>query len=102
MDDATAAPGRHGDVAARHPDLRVREAGDVSVDAAINDRVAEDLHSAEGISLPITLLLMLLAFGALIAAGVPVLLALTSVAATMGIVGTALAPDPRRAAPSPA
>ena len=63
----------------------MREAGDVSVNAAINDRVAEDLHSAEGISLPITLLLMLLAFGALTAAGVPVLLALTSVAATMGI-----------------
>ncbi len=57
----------------------------MSVDTAINDRVAEDLGSAEGISLPITLLLMLLAFGALIAAGVPVLLAITSVAATMGI-----------------
>jgi putative drug exporter of the RND superfamily len=72
-------------IARAHADLRVREAGDVSVNTAINDRVAEDLHSAEGISLPITVLLMLLAFGALIAAGVPVLLALTSVAATMGI-----------------
>ena len=41
--------------------------------------------SAEGISLPVTLILMLLAFGALIAAGIPVLLAATSVAATIGI-----------------
>jgi RND superfamily putative drug exporter len=63
----------------------VRQAGDVSVDAAINDRVAEDLGSAETISLPVTLLLMMLAFGALIAAGIPVLLAGTSVAATMGL-----------------
>jgi putative drug exporter of the RND superfamily len=72
-------------VAAAHPDLTIREAGEDSINTAINDRVGEDLHSAEGISLPVTLLLMLLAFGALIAAGVPVLLALTSVAATMGI-----------------
>lgn len=68
-----------------HPDVSVRTVGDVTIDAAINDRVAEDLHSAEVISLPITLLLMLLAFGALIAAGLPVLLAATSVAATIGI-----------------
>jgi putative drug exporter of the RND superfamily len=72
-------------VAAAHPDLRIREAGDLSVNDAINKRVGEDLHSAEGFSLPLTIVLMLLAFGALTAAGVPVLLAVTSVAATMGI-----------------
>ncbi|MCB0909412.1 MAG: MMPL family transporter, partial [Nocardioidaceae bacterium] len=77
--DATSA------VQADHLDVTVREVGDVTIDAAINDRVAEDLHSAEIISLPITLVLMLLAFGALIAAGLPVLLAATSVAATIGI-----------------
>src|SRR5689334_20761952 len=68
-----------------HPDLRISQAGDVSLDNGINDRVGEDLASAEGISLPITLLLMLLAFGALIAAGIPVLIAASSVAATIGI-----------------
>ena len=68
-----------------HPGLSVEQAGDVTIDEAINERVAEDLHSAEFISLPITLVLMLLAFGALIAAGLPVLLAATSVAATIGI-----------------
>ncbi|WP_182378553.1 MMPL family transporter [Nocardioides sp. WS12] len=77
--DATAA------VQKAHPDLVVEQAGDVTIDEAINERVAEDLHSAEFISLPITLVLMLLAFGALIAAGLPVLLAATSVAATIGI-----------------
>ena len=68
-----------------HPGLRISQAGDVSLDGGINDRVAQDLSSAEGISLPITLLLMLLAFGALIAAGIPVLIAASSVAATIGI-----------------
>lgn len=68
-----------------HPGLEVAQAGDVTIDEAINDRVADDLHSAEFISLPITLVLMLLAFGALVAAGLPVLLAATSVAATIGI-----------------
>ena len=85
VDDASQIQARTAAIARAHADLRVREAGEVSVNSAIDDRVAADLHSAEGISLPITILLMLLAFGALIAAGVPVLLALTSVAATMGI-----------------
>ncbi|RNL65088.1 MMPL family transporter [Nocardioides marmoriginsengisoli] len=68
-----------------NPDLSIRQAGDVSIDDGIGDRVADDLASAEGISLPITLILMLLAFGALIAAGIPVLIAASSVAATIGI-----------------
>lgn len=68
-----------------HPDLSIGQAGDVSIGQEIDDRVAEDLRSAEGISLPVTLVLMLLAFGALIAAGIPVLVAATSVAATIGI-----------------
>jgi putative drug exporter of the RND superfamily len=85
VDDVSQIQARVAQIARAHAELRVREAGDVSVNTAINDRVAGDLHSAEGISLPITLLLMLLAFGALTAAGVPVLLALTSVAATVGI-----------------
>ena len=85
VDDASQVQARTAQVARAHADLRVREAGDVSINTAIDDRVAKNLHSAEGISLPITVLLMLLAFGALIAAGVPVLLAITSVAATMGV-----------------
>ena len=86
-DDADAADLQRAvkRVAADHPTLQVREAGDLSVDGAINDRVSEDLGSAETISLPVTLLLMLLAFGALIAAGIPVLLAASSVAATLGL-----------------
>jgi RND superfamily putative drug exporter len=84
-DDADAVQAVTDGVQEDFTDLQVREAGDLTVDAAINDRVAEDLGSAETISLPITLLMMALAFGALIAAGIPVLLAATSVAATIGL-----------------
>ena len=85
QEDAAALQAVTAKVQADHPELEIRQAGDLSIDAGINDRVAEDLSSAEGISLPVTLVLMLLAFGALIAAGIPVLLAATSVAATIGI-----------------
>jgi len=73
------------DVRSSYDGLEIAMAGDLTIDEAINERVAEDLESAEVISLPVTLVLMLLAFGALIAAGIPVLLAVTSVAATVGI-----------------
>ena len=72
-------------VQADQPDLEIRQAGDITIDESIDERVADDLSSAEKISIPVTLVLMLLAFGALIAAGIPVLLAVTSVAATIGI-----------------
>ena len=85
-DDADPIVAAVDDVRADFPGLDIRQTGDLTLDAAIDDRVAADLSSAEVISLPITLLLMLLAFGALIAAGIPVLLAATSVAATVGII----------------
>lgn len=86
-DDVDAAPLLAATRAVQdaHPELTVEQAGDVSIGAAIDERVARDLHTAEFISVPITLLLMLVAFGALIAAGLPVLLAATSVAATIGL-----------------
>ncbi|WP_322936613.1 MMPL family transporter [Nocardioides bizhenqiangii] len=84
-DDADPIVAAVADVRSDFPDLDVRQTGDLSLDDAIDERVADDLSSAEGISLPITLVLMLLAFGALIAAGIPVLLAATSVAVTIGI-----------------
>lgn len=72
-------------VAAEHDGLDIRQAGDVSLDAAINERVGDDLSAAETTSVPVTLVLMLIAFGALVAAGIPVLLAASSVAATIGL-----------------
>lgn len=86
-EDIDAAPLLAATAAAEaaHPDLRIAQTGDLTLEAAFEDRLGEDLRAAELISIPIVLILMLLAFGALIAAGLPVLFAATSVAATIGI-----------------
>ena len=68
-----------------HPGIRVEEAGTASVDKAINDIVNEGLQRAEFSSVPVTLVLLLLVFGALVAASIPLLLALTAVAAAMAL-----------------
>jgi RND superfamily putative drug exporter len=70
-------------VQARYPDLLIAESGDASIQQAINN--ALNFSKAEGISVPVTLLLLLLVFGALVAAGIPLLLAVTSLAAAIGV-----------------
>jgi uncharacterized membrane protein YdfJ with MMPL/SSD domain len=71
-------------VRATHPGVTVREFGGGSSGHAIDQAVDHGLHRAELISVPITLLILVLAFGALVAASVPLLLGLTSVAAAVG------------------
>ena len=77
------------------------EAGAGSGDNAINQLVSSSLHRAELISIPITLLILVLAFGALVAASVPLLLGLTSVGAALGALGlvSQIAPDGSSTAP---
>ena len=82
-------------VQAEHRDVAVRQAGAASLDSGINDHVNEDLASGEALSLPITFAILLVAFGALIAAGIPVLLAFSSVLTALAIYGplSHLVPD---------
>ncbi|MFT3863086.1 MAG: MMPL family transporter [Solirubrobacterales bacterium] len=70
-----------------HPDLRVEEVGDASGEKAVSESLEEDFSKAELTSLPITLLILVVVFGSLLAAGVPLLLALTAVGATIGLLG---------------
>jgi putative drug exporter of the RND superfamily len=72
-------------VQARYPSLTVAEAGGASVDRAANAMMGRDFTRAEMTSIPITLLLLLIVFGALIAAGIPVLLAGSAVTATVSL-----------------
>ncbi len=72
---------------AANPDFTVAESGDASVNKQINDAISDDFKRALFTSLPVTLLILLIAFGALVAAGVPLLLALTAVLATIGLMG---------------
>jgi RND superfamily putative drug exporter len=67
------------------PTLRVDEVGGISLNSAVNDQVASDLSSAATFSLPVTLVILLIAFGAIVAAGVPILLALSAVGAATGL-----------------
>ena len=73
--------------AARASQLRIEEAGDASSTKALNKSFSDDFAKARTLSLPITLLILVVAFGALVAAGIPVLLAATGVAATLGLIG---------------
>src|SRR4051794_20419431 len=71
----------------KHPELRVEQFGDASADKALGDSLDGDFRRAEFLSLPITLVILIVAFGALVAAGVPLLLAITAVIGTLGLVG---------------
>ena len=70
-----------------HPDFSIAQFGDASSNKELMETFQGDLHKAETLSLPITLLILLVAFGALVAAGLPLLLGLTAVIGTMGLVG---------------
>ena len=70
-----------------HPEFRIEEFGDASADKALSESFEDDFRQAEVTSLPITLIILLLAFGALVAALVPLLLAATAVAAAIGLLG---------------
>jgi uncharacterized membrane protein YdfJ with MMPL/SSD domain len=71
----------------RHRELRVEQFGDASAEKAISEAFEEDFQRAEVTSLPITLIILVVAFGALVAAGIPLLLAASAVAATIGLLG---------------
>src|SRR4051794_31417239 len=70
-----------------HADLRIEEFGDASSGKALDKLFQNDFKKSEQLSLPITLAILLLAFGALVAAGVPVLLGISAVAGTIGLLG---------------
>ena len=70
-----------------HPGFRIEEFGDASADKQVNESFEDDFRKAEVTSLPITLIILLLAFGAVVAAVVPLLLAATAVAAAIGLLG---------------
>jgi uncharacterized membrane protein YdfJ with MMPL/SSD domain len=70
---------------AAHPDFLIEEFGAASADKQLGKVFTDDLKKAGELSLPITLGILLLAFGALVAAGIPLLLGLTAVIATMGL-----------------
>jgi RND superfamily putative drug exporter len=72
-----------------HPSFLIAEAGDGSFSKAYNDTQGEDFKKAEQLSLPITLLILVIAFGGLLIAGIPVALAMSAVLAALGLTAVA-------------
>jgi RND superfamily putative drug exporter len=73
----------------RYAEVRVEQFGDASASKALSEAFEEDFQKAEVTSLPITLVILVIAFGALVAAGIPLLLAVSAVVATIGLLGPA-------------
>ena len=76
---------RIAEVQKAHPGLYVGSFGE-STNKALSKSFKDDLKRAGLFSIPLTLIILLVAFGALVAAGIPLLLGITSVLATLGIV----------------
>ena len=72
-------------VAARHPAFYVGHAG-VSSNKALDKLFIDQLALAGERSIPITIVVLLLVLGSFVAVGIPILLALTGVVATIGLV----------------
>ena len=77
--DATAA------TRAAHPDVRIDEFGDGSANHWFNDTIGKDFQRAEWTAVPLALGILLVAFGAFLAAVLPVGLAMTSFLAANGL-----------------
>ncbi|WP_306335096.1 MMPL family transporter [Streptomyces sp. KL118A] len=83
------------EAAKAHPGLVIEETGDASVSKGVDDQRNEDLKFSEAITLPVTLITLAVVFGSVVMVGVPLLLAVTSIMATMGLamVASHLLPD---------
>ncbi|HEV3000227.1 MAG TPA: MMPL family transporter [Solirubrobacteraceae bacterium] len=68
-----------------HLGVGIEQTGDGSIMKAYDDTMESDFKRAELFSVPITFAILFLAFGALVAAGIPVLLGLSAVAAGLGL-----------------
>ncbi|MFC0006882.1 MMPL family transporter [Micromonospora siamensis] len=68
-----------------YPGLRVEMAGDASTNKAVSDTQIKDFQRAEIFSIPLTLIILVFVFGALIAASIPLVLSLTAVAAAIAL-----------------
>jgi RND superfamily putative drug exporter len=79
LEDAAAA------TRSAHPAVRIDEFGDGSANQWFNDTIGRDFQRAEWTALPLALGILLVAFGALLAAVLPVGLALTSFLAANGV-----------------
>lgn len=75
------------EVQKEHGSLRIEEIGGASMNKTFSDAFGDDFEKAELSAVPVALGILLIAFGALVAALLPVLLAVSAIMATMGLMG---------------
>ncbi|MBE4734488.1 MMPL family transporter [Streptomyces caniscabiei] len=73
------------DVQKEHGTLRIEEIGGASMMKTFDDAFGDDFRQAEYSAVPVALGILLIAFGAVVAALLPVALAMTAIIATMGL-----------------
>ncbi|MHC3475174.1 MMPL family transporter [Streptomyces sp. 7R007] len=66
-----------------HNGVSVRAGGGAAVNSDLTDQVAEDLALAESIAVPVTLILLVIAFGSLVAALLPLVIGLIAIVGTL-------------------
>jgi RND superfamily putative drug exporter len=82
-------------VRAAYPELVLEQVGDATITLEINEWLNQDVEKATLLSVPVTLVILLLAFGAIVMAGIPMVLGLASVASAVGLwaLASQLVPD---------
>jgi putative drug exporter of the RND superfamily len=73
-------------VAGANPTLRVEQFGEASAGKALEDTLGKDFKRAEASSIPLTLVILWIAFAAFVAALLPLVLALTAIMIATGLV----------------
>ncbi|GHH38476.1 membrane protein [Streptomyces umbrinus] len=84
-DKVDALVAQTGAVQKANPGLLLEETGSPSISKGVDKQRGEDLALSEAITLPVTLITLLIVFGSVTMAGVPLLLALSSIAAAVGL-----------------
>jgi putative drug exporter of the RND superfamily len=69
------------------PSATIHVIGNTFINQEINDLISHDLDASLRITLPLTFLILLLAFGAIAASVIPLVLAVTSLLAAFGLLG---------------
>jgi uncharacterized membrane protein YdfJ with MMPL/SSD domain len=75
------------DARAALPDAEIHVVSNTFINQDINEIINHDLDSSLRITVPLTFLILLLAFGAIVASLIPLVLAATSLLAAFGIIG---------------
>lgn len=69
----------------KDPNVTVRAGGSLGVQQEIRDKVKKDLKSSESIAVPVSLAVLIIVFGGLVAAVLPVIVGVVSIVSTLSV-----------------